>query len=192
MYKKKFNLGLVSSLFVASFVSGCMDTQKIEAKNKLPEVIESPSATKVLEKDWLGAPTKYEMPKDCVSTDKNAVARGEFYFHNLSGETAKKHEEKAKALGVSLNLPSGEAKPFGNCLACHNIEKAEGAGNIGPDLTKYREYFVDSGARDAKWVYQQIADPRVHEPKTLMTTNLTSKLFNEREICDIVSYLLRK
>ncbi|MEJ2372599.1 MAG: sulfur oxidation c-type cytochrome SoxX, partial [Sulfurimonas sp.] len=81
-------------------------------------------------------------------------------------------------------------KQYGNCVACHNIEGAKGAGNIGPDLSDYKANFIDSGARDNQFVYQKIADARIDNPTTHMTINLTTNLFNEREICDITSYIV--
>ncbi|MFA7500346.1 MAG: sulfur oxidation c-type cytochrome SoxX, partial [Sulfurimonas sp.] len=56
--------------------------------------------------------------------------------------------------------------------------------------TAYSEMFVKTGIRDRQFVYQKIADPRVDNPNTNMTVNLTTKLFNEREICDMTSYIL--
>ncbi|HIP20197.1 MAG TPA: sulfur oxidation c-type cytochrome SoxX, partial [Sulfurimonas sp.] len=84
----------------------------------------------------------------------------------------------------------GKNKQYGNCVACHNIEGARGAGNIGPDLTGYKATFVDSGVRDNKFVFQKIADPRIDNPDTHMTVNLTTKLFTPAEICDITSYIV--
>ena len=36
-----------------------------------------------------------------------------------------------------------------------------GGGTVGPPLTDYKQNFIDSKARDAQFVYQKIADPRV-------------------------------
>ena len=81
---------------------------------------------------------------------------------------------------------------MGNCVACHNIEGAKGYGNIGPDLSNYKSLFVDSGARNGQFVYQKIADPRMDNAKTHMTVNLANGLFNEREVCDLASYVMSK
>ncbi len=155
----------------------------------LKSVIEMPDASKILKKDRLAPPKSYTMPKGCITTDKLAIARGEYIFHNLNGKKAKKKPPKGLAKFVKVH---GKKKPkqYGNCVACHNIEGAKGAGNIGPDLHNYKKHFIESGARSYQYVYQQIADPRVHNPKTHMTVNLTTGLFTPREICDITSYVV--
>ena len=93
----------------------------------LKSAVESPDAKAILKKDALPEPTKYTMPKGCITTDKNAIARGSFIFHNLNGEKAKNPPE-----GLATKLADGKPKQYGNCVACHNIEKADGPGNIGP------------------------------------------------------------
>ena len=150
------------------------------------KVIEHPDASKMIEKDLLAPPKVYDMPAGCITTDPDAIARGEYIFHNLNGKKAKKAPPK----GLSKKNKNGKPKQYGNCVACHNIEGAKGAGNIGPDLTDYRENFVNSGARDNQFVFQKIADARIDNPDTHMTINLTTKLFTPREICDIASYVV--
>jgi L-cysteine S-thiosulfotransferase len=149
-------------------------------------VIESPDAKKIIEKDLLGPVKVYTMPSGCITTDPEAIARGAFIFHNLNGEAIKGNPPK----GLSKTDAKGKPKQYGNCVACHNVEGAKGGGNIGPDLTGYKASFIDSHARDNQFVYQKIADARVDSPNTHMTINLTTKLFNEREICDIASYIV--
>jgi sulfur-oxidizing protein SoxX len=150
------------------------------------KVIEHPDASKMIQKDLLAPPKVYTMPAGCVTDDAAAIARGEYIFHNLNGKKAKKNPPK----GLSKKDANGKPKQYGNCLDCHNIEGAHGAGNIGPDLTNYKENFIDSGARDHQFVYQKIADARVDNPDTHMTINLTTKLFTPREVCDITSYIV--
>lgn len=152
----------------------------------LSSVIEIPDASKIIQKDLLAPVSIYKMPDGCVTNDPKAIARGSYIFHNLNGGNA----EGDAPEGLSKKLPDGQEKQYGNCVACHNIEKAVGGGNVGPDLTAYNEMFIKSGVRDAQYVYQKIADPRADNPNTNMTVNLTTKLFNEREICDIASYVI--
>lgn len=154
----------------------------------LSSVIESPDATAILKKDALGAPKVFTMPAGCISEDPAVIARGKYIFHNLNGKDAKEPAPE----GLAKILPDGKEKQFGNCVACHNIEGAKGYGNIGPDLTNYKGLFVDSGARKHEFVYQKIADARVDNPTTHMTINLTNGLMNEREICDLASYIVIK
>jgi len=155
----------------------------------LKSIIEMPDASKILKKDRLAPPKKYTMPKECITTDPLAIARGEYIFHNLNGKKAKKKPPKGLAKFVMVN---GKKKPkqYGNCVACHNIEGAKGGGNVGPNLSHYKQYFIDTGVRSYAYVYQQIADPRIHNPNTHMTVNLTTGLFTPREICDIASYVV--
>ena len=160
----------------------------------LTKAYEMPDASKLIEKDKLAKPTKYTMPKGCVSTDAASIARGEFIFHNLNGKKAKGTPPKGLVKFVEKKGKDGKvkkkAKQYGNCVACHNIEGAKGAGNIGPDLTNYKATFIDSKTRNNAFVFQKIADPRIDNPKTHMTVNLTTKLFTEQEICDLASYVV--
>jgi sulfur-oxidizing protein SoxX len=162
----------------------------------LASVIESPDASKIIAKDLLGPAKVFTMPKDCISTDKDVIARGEFIFNNLNGDKVKGDLpaglSKTEMKPGKTYLPQDKipAKQYGNCVACHNIEGAKGAGNIGPDLTSYYENFIKTGARDNQFVFQKIADARIDNPNTHMTINLTTGLFTEREICDIASFIV--
>lgn len=149
-------------------------------------VIEVPNASKIIQEDLLPAASINKMPAKCITTDSKAIARGAYIFHNLNGENAKGNAPE----GLSKTLENGKPKQYGNCVACHNIEKAIGGGNVGPDLTNYAEMFVKTGVRDNQFVYQKIADPRIDNPNSDMTINLTTKIFNEQEICEMTSYVL--
>ncbi len=154
-------------------------------------VIEHPDATPILEKDKLPPPKRYVMPKNCITTDPEAIARGRYIFHNLNGKKAKSKPPKGLAKFIVKNGKK-VPKQYGNCVACHNIEGAKGPGNVGPDLHHYKEHFIDTKVRSYQYVYQQIADPRIHNPKTHMTINLTTGLFTPKEICEITSYVVSK
>ncbi len=154
----------------------------------LSQVIESPDATAILKKDALLAPKIAVMIEGCISSDPAVIARGKYLFHNLNGKDTKEPAPE----GLVKILPNGKEKQYGNCVACHNIEGAQGYGNIGPDLSNYKGFFMDSGARTSQFVYQKIADARVDNPKTHMTINLTNGLFSEREVCDLTSYIVSK
>ncbi len=159
-------------------------------------VIEKPNASKMIEKDLLAPAKTYTMPAGCITTDADAIARGSFMFHNLNGKKAKgklpKGLSKKQMKPGKTYVPGDKipAKQYGNCVACHNIEGAKGGGDIGPDLTGYKDMFMATGVRDNQFVFQKIADPRVDNKDTHMTINLTTKLFNTREICDITSYIV--
>lgn len=162
----------------------------------LLSVIEMPEASKIIQKDLLAPAKTYTMPKGCITTDPDAIARGKFIFHNLNGKKAKgplpkglsrKQKKEGKTYAAGEKIPT---KQYGNCVACHNIEGAKGAGNIGPDLHNYKQFFIDTKIRKPEWVYQKIADARIDNPNTHMTINLTTGLFTEQEVCELTSYIV--
>lgn len=159
----------------------------------LTKAYDMADASKMIEKDLFAGPTTYKMPKSCDLTDAGAIARGEYMFHNLNGKKGKnppaglaRFIEKKGKDGKVKKVP----KQYGNCVACHDIEGSKGAGNIGPSLISYKAFFLDTKVRDAQYVYQKIADPRVDKADTHMTVNLTTGLFNEQEICDYTAYVV--
>lgn len=167
-------LSVVSAVILAGCAASTPDTPSSVA------AVESPDGLKTLNSDLLGEAKTYQMPANCVKTDKASVERGRLFFNELNNES-----NVSSKYGMSYP----KSKNFGNCVACHQIEKANGYGNIGPDLSKYHEVYVKTGARKPEWVFQKIADPRVDNKDTAMTVNLTTKLMGENEICDLVSYL---
>jgi len=160
----------------------------------LTKAYDMPDATKMIEKDLMPGATEYTMPKSCDLTDAKAIARGDFMFNNLNGKKAKGKRPEGLAKFVEKTGKDGKVKKkpkqYGNCIACHDIEGSKGAGNIGPSLIKYKAMFLDTKVRNAQFVYQKIADPRVDKADTHMTVNLTTGLFNEQEICDYTAYVM--
>jgi len=158
--------------------------------------VEQPDAVKILTKDMLKEAKVHKMPVNCISSDAKVIAIGKFIFHNLNGKKAK--GKLPEGLSKTQMRPGKTYKPgdkippkqYGNCVACHNIEGAVGAGNIGPDLHHYKTHFIDTKVRTNQYVYQQIADSRIHNKDSRMTINLTTGLFNEEEICAITSYIV--
>jgi sulfur-oxidizing protein SoxX len=186
MTKSIKNIMLISTFVLSSSVA--------LIASDLTKAYDMPDASKLIEADLLQEPTKFTLPKSCKLDDAEAIKRGSFFFHNLNGKQAKGEAPKGVKKFVESKDKDGKVKKkpkqYGNCVACHNIEGAKGGGNIGPDLTDYKEIFVDSKIRDAQFVYQKIADPRIDNPKTHMTVNLTTKLFDESEICDLTAYVM--
>ena len=175
-----------ATLFLSASASLCaMD---------LTKAYDMPDATKMIEKDLFPAAKEFTMPKSCDLTDAKAIARGAYMFQNLNGKKAKKPAPEGLVKFVEKKGKDGKVKKkpkqFGNCVACHNIEGARGAGNIGPSLEGYKANFIDTKARDAQFVYQKIADPRIDNANTHMTVNLTTGLFTEEEICDYTAYVV--
>ena len=160
----------------------------------LTKAYDMPDATKMIEKDLMPGATEYTLPKSCDLTDAASIARGDFMFNNLNGKKAKGKLPEGLAKFVEKIGKDGKVKKkpkqYGNCIACHDIEGSKGAGNIGPSLVGYKAMFLDTKVRDAQFVYQKIADPRVDNANTHMTVNLTTKLFNEQEICDYTAYVM--
>jgi len=160
----------------------------------LTKAYDMPEASEMIKKDMFPAAKEHKMPKSCNLNDPKAIARGAYMFHNLNGKKAKKPAPEGLVKFVEKKGKDGKIKKkpkqFGNCVACHNIEGAKGAGNIGPSLESYKSMFIDTKTRDAQFVYQKIADPRIDNPKTHMTVNLTTGLFTEQEICDFVAYVV--
>jgi len=176
----------LTTLFLSASASVCaMD---------LTKAYDMPEATKLIEKDLFPAAKEYTMPKSCDLTDAKAIARGDFMFNNLNGKKVKGKLPEGLAKFVEKKGKDGKVKKkpkqYGNCIACHDIEGSKGAGNIGPSLVGYKAMFIDTKARDAQFVYQKVADPRVDNANTHMTVNLTTGLFNEQEICDYTAYVL--
>ncbi len=176
-----------ASLLLGASIAGATDCKK---------AVEVPDASKILEKDKLKPPKVWKMPAGCISTDPKVIAIGKYIFHNLNGKKAK--TPPPPGLSKTQMKPGKTYKPgdkippkqYGNCVACHNIEGAVGAGNIGPDLHHYKEHFIDTKARDYQYVYQQIADARINNKDTRMTINLTTGLFTPEEVCAITSYVV--
>jgi len=160
----------------------------------LTKAYDMPDATKMIEKDLFPTAKIYTMPKNCNVSDSKAIARGKFIFHNLNGKKAKGTPPEGLVKFVEKKGKDGKvkkkAKQYGNCVACHNIEGARGAGNIGPSLEGYKAMFLDTKTRNLQFVYQKIADPRIDNSKTHMTVNLTTGLFTEQEICDLTAYVV--
>jgi sulfur-oxidizing protein SoxX len=153
-----------------------------------------PEASSIVESDSFPEKKEYPLPKSCNLKSQDSIKRGAYIFHNLNGERAKEPAPKGLENFSEIKNKNGKKekvpKQYGNCVACHNIENAIGGGSVGPSLVGYKKLFIDTKIRDASFVYQNIADPRVDNPQTNMTINLTTKLFNEHEICDLTAYLL--
>jgi len=185
MHTKIKNLTFVSLFFSASLGIVAAD---------LTKAYDMPDASKMVENDLLSKATKFTLPKSCNLNDPLSIARGDFMFNHLNGKKIKGKLPKGLDQFVVKVAKDGKTikkpKQYGNCIACHNIENSKAPGNIGPSLVGYKAMFIDTKARDAQFVYQKIADPRIDNPKTHMTVNLTTKLFTEQEICDYTAYVI--
>ena len=72
----------------------------------------------------------------------------------------------------------------GNCLACHQIEGGELAGNIGPPLLAMKARFPDKAKLRA-----QIWDATKANPNTMMSPFGRNKILGESEIDKIIEFI---
>jgi sulfur-oxidizing protein SoxA len=75
----------------------------------------------------------------------------------------------------------------GSCLACHIMGQAGNAdlpGNVGPDLSE-----IGNAGREDEWLWNYVNDARVYNPTTIMPPWGSHRLFDEKEIDDIVAFL---
>lgn len=175
MKKNRRTLSMVA--LGVMFFGSCLHAADKNPSNTA--LFESPDAKAIVAKDKLLPAMQHAMPQGCVTNDAKSIELGKILFNDYGN---KNHKFK--------QFP--DKKDFGNCVACHNIEGANGYGNIGPDLSAYNDNFILTGIRTHEWIYQKIADARVDNPLTGMTINKTNALLNEQEICHIMSYMLSK
>lgn len=95
----------------------------------------------------------------------------------------------ARAQPTPEDIAAGRAiagdRNAGNCFACHQVEGAELAGNIGPPLVAMKMRFPERQA-----LYDQIADPRTRNPDTVMPPYGAHGILSERELNLVIDYLL--
>jgi len=72
----------------------------------------------------------------------------------------------------------------GGCVNCHHLPGDDWPGSIGNFLLQYRRY----GYNDAQ-IYQQIHDPRIYNPNSVMPAFGTFGILDDQEIRDLVAYL---
>lgn len=89
--------------------------------------------------------------------------------------------------GASV-VDEGKAIAFdrkkGNCLACHQIEGGDLAGNIGPPLLAMKARFPDKAKlRDQIW------DATKTNPNTIMIPFGRNEVLTETEIDKVVEYI---
>ena len=75
----------------------------------------------------------------------------------------------------------------GSCLACHVMGRAGDAdlpGNVGPDLSE-----IGNAGRGDEWLWNYVYDARAYNPATVMPPWGTHRLFDDKEIGDIVAFL---
>jgi sulfur-oxidizing protein SoxX len=73
----------------------------------------------------------------------------------------------------------------GNCLACHAMEGGDLAGNTGPPLVVMKARYPDRSK-----LSEQIADPTIRNPNSLMPPFGRHGILTKDEIEKITTYLL--
>ncbi len=86
---------------------------------------------------------------------------------------------------IAAGRALAEDRNGGNCFACHQVAGAELAGNIGPPLVAMKMRFPEREV-----LYQQVADPRVRNPNTVMPPYGANGILSERELNLVIDYLL--
>lgn len=78
----------------------------------------------------------------------------------------------------------GKALAWAWCIACHTLPGDEWPGTVGSPMWHYKQYNHDDSL-----VFQQIYDPRVFNPNTVMPAFGTFGLLTDQDIRDLVAYL---
>ena len=72
----------------------------------------------------------------------------------------------------------------GYCVICHEMPGEKWPGTVGMSLVQFKRHNYDS-----EKLYQQIFDPRVHNPNSAMPPFGTNRILTDQDIRDLVAYL---
>ncbi|MGD9786841.1 MAG: sulfur oxidation c-type cytochrome SoxX [Sulfuricellaceae bacterium] len=86
--------------------------------------------------------------------------------------------DPARGKEIAMNTSKG------NCWACHALPGDAQPGSGGPSLLGFKK----RGYSDAH-VYQQISDPRVFNPQTIMPPFGTFEALTDQEVRDVAAFL---
>lgn len=94
----------------------------------------------------------------------------------------------SQSADVAAELEEGKKLAFdrkkGNCLACHQIEGGELAGNIGPPLIAMQARFPDKAK-----LRTQIADPVAANEHSIMPPFISHGIISEAELDKILDFI---
>lgn len=140
------------------------------------------------------APTKTLEPKVVVNSGRLEWVP---FKRDLTAWPTMSHEEKrptVKPRKVKLSPPLNgdpargreiaQRADKGYCVVCHQIPGEEWPGTVGPSLVRYKLFNYPDAA-----IYQQIFDPRVINPQSVMPPYGANNILTEQDIRDLVAYL---
>lgn len=117
-----------------------------------------------------------------LKTASSALAiAGSLALFPVTG-TAAEEAQAASVTEQGMTLSFDRKK--GNCLACHQIDGGELAGNIGPPLLAMKARYPDKAKLRA-----QIWDATKANPNTMMPPFGRNKVLGESEIDKIVEFI---
>jgi sulfur oxidation c-type cytochrome SoxX len=141
-----------------------------------------------------GTPNKTVVPKVVPNSGKLEWVP---YDRDLTPWITLSHADKRDAVRprkVTLTLPlNGDpargkeiamSPKRGNCVTCHRLPGDQWPGTVGSSLLQYKKYEYT-----ADRIYQQIYDPRVFNPYSVMPPFGSHNLLGDQEIRDLVAFL---
>ncbi|HNA28979.1 MAG TPA: sulfur oxidation c-type cytochrome SoxX [Thiobacillaceae bacterium] len=140
------------------------------------------------------APSKTLEPKVVVNSGRLEWVP---YKRDLTPWPTLSHEDKrptVKPRKVKLSMPlNGDPargreialRPDrGYCVVCHQVPGEDWPGTVGTPLLHFKQHDYADGA-----VFQQIFDPRVINPQSVMPPYGANGILTEQDIRDLVAYL---
>lgn len=114
-----------------------------------------------------------------------AAGAASLLFTGLIAQPGTSYAEGAQDDVAAGKKIAFDRKKGGNCLACHQIEGGESPGNIGPPLVSMKQRFPNPADLKA-----QLTDPEKRNPVTMMPPFGKNKILSDKEIDQVVAYLL--
>jgi len=116
-----------------------------------------------------------------LKTASSALAiAGSLALFPVTGTAAEEQPASVTEQGQTLSFD----RKKGNCLACHQIDGGDLAGNIGPPLLAMKARYPDKAKLRA-----QIWDATKANPNTMMPPFGRNKILGESEIDKIVEFI---
>ncbi len=113
-----------------------------------------------------------------LSTVSSAVLFGSIAVSSIGIANADEAAEIAEGKKIAFD------RKRGNCLGCHMTDDGEMPGNIGPPLIAMKARFPDREA-----LKQQIYDPRVANPNSIMPPFGAHEVLTADELEKVVTFI---